>query len=159
MSEPTIRIGSRVFISLSGDSRRDIVNLRVYGDVIATIGDDGVASRCLVRFFGNGGGDERWIDRTDLYLAVDDDARGWRDVVADMIRLGRDRDALVELNERDIQNSDDLADYIIRWLTVRNGGELSGPMTRMSDGDREHLRTELVMILKHGGRPPNWIAQ
>jgi hypothetical protein len=51
---------------------------------------------------------------------------------------------------------DALADYIIEWLQERNGAELLEAFEAMRVRDARNLREELVMILKHGGRPPNW---
>ncbi len=51
-----------------------------------------------------------------------------------------------------------LARYIADWLRVRNGGELEDAMCNMRVGDFENFLKELEMILKHGGKPPNWIS-
>lgn len=50
-----------------------------------------------------------------------------------------------------------LASYIVSWLCSRNGGELNEALTSMKVRDWDLMHDELVLILMHGGRPPNWI--
>jgi len=49
-----------------------------------------------------------------------------------------------------------LAKYILRWLRERNGGELGAAFADMKLGDYERCASELSLILKHDGKPPNW---
>jgi hypothetical protein len=51
-----------------------------------------------------------------------------------------------------------LADYIVEWLTTRNRSELAEAFGNMRVRDFELLKDELRLILKCGGKPPNWIA-
>jgi len=51
----------------------------------------------------------------------------------------------------------ELASYIIEWLQSRNGGELRGAFADMRLGSYQDMREELELILKHGGKPPNWV--
>ncbi len=50
-----------------------------------------------------------------------------------------------------------LARYILDFLQNRNGGELEGAIGNMRMSDYRLLHEELKMILKHGGKPPNWV--
>ncbi len=50
-----------------------------------------------------------------------------------------------------------LAEYLLTWLESRNGGELLDAFQNMRVRDANLLRAELVMILQHGGKPPNWV--
>lgn len=49
-----------------------------------------------------------------------------------------------------------LAEYIVQWLRTRNGAELKDAFDNMRMGDYVNLHDELVLILLHGGKPPNW---
>lgn len=51
-----------------------------------------------------------------------------------------------------------LADFILEWLESRNGAELRPALEALRVGDARRLREELALILRHGGRPPNWTA-
>ncbi len=50
-----------------------------------------------------------------------------------------------------------LAEYIIEFLTIRNGGEFEPAFDKQRVMDRRLMLGELAMILAHGGRPPNWV--
>lgn len=50
----------------------------------------------------------------------------------------------------------ELAEYIITWLSERNGGELEEAFENMRVCDWHTLHDELEAILEHGGKPPNW---
>jgi hypothetical protein len=54
-------------------------------------------------------------------------------------------------------DDEDLAIYIMEWLMNRNGGELREAFYNMTVRDFRNLKEELQLILKHGGKPPNWI--
>lgn len=49
-----------------------------------------------------------------------------------------------------------LARYIVRWLRIRNTGELAEALDHMRVGDLNLMIRELDEILRHGGHPPNW---
>lgn len=51
---------------------------------------------------------------------------------------------------------DTTADYILKWLPRRNGGELQEAFENMRVRDARNLREELVIILRAGGKPTNW---
>jgi hypothetical protein len=53
----------------------------------------------------------------------------------------------------------ELALVILSWLRSRNGGELDEAIGAMRLADHENMRGELELILKHGGRPPNWVPR
>lgn len=50
-----------------------------------------------------------------------------------------------------------LTDYILNWLRSRNGGEFEGTFSTMPLYKFELLKSELELILTHGGKPPNWV--
>ena len=52
-----------------------------------------------------------------------------------------------------------LANYILRWLVNRNGGELQPAIENMKLGDYILMKAELELILKCGGHPPNWVPE
>jgi len=52
-----------------------------------------------------------------------------------------------------------LAEYIIEFLTIRNGGELEPAFDKQRVMDRRLMLGELAMILANGGRPPNWVKR
>jgi len=47
--------------------------------------------------------------------------------------------------------------YIVDWLISRNRGELAEAFGNMTVRDYENLKSELQLILKCGGKPPNWV--
>jgi len=49
-----------------------------------------------------------------------------------------------------------LASYIFDWLMIRNGGELNDALQTMTVRSFKDALDELELILRHGGRPPNW---
>lgn len=49
-----------------------------------------------------------------------------------------------------------LASYIIEWLETRNKGELREALDQQRIRDRKLMLDELTLILRHGGKPPNW---
>jgi ribosomal protein L39E len=55
-------------------------------------------------------------------------------------------------------SAESLAFYIYNWLERRNGGELAGPLGNQRVSDRKLALDELALILKHGGKPPNWVS-
>lgn len=50
-----------------------------------------------------------------------------------------------------------LARYILQHLRERNGAELDEAIGNMRLLDFELCVNELALILKHGGKPPNWV--
>jgi hypothetical protein len=61
------------------------------------------------------------------------------------------------LGERSEEEQAPLADYIMNWLITRNRGELAETFVNMRVRDYDCLKGELRWILKHGGKPPNWV--
>ncbi len=47
--------------------------------------------------------------------------------------------------------------YIVDWLCTRNAGELEPALDEMTVRSRRDMVAELALILRHGGRPPNWV--
>lgn len=54
------------------------------------------------------------------------------------------------------ETAEALTDYIVEWLTTRNRAELAEAFGDMKMRDYEGLKGELNLILKCGGKPPNW---
>lgn len=55
-------------------------------------------------------------------------------------------------------SDEELAEYIIRFLRRRNGGQLdSCGIKKMRVQDYELTVRELAMILDCRGKPPNWV--
>jgi hypothetical protein len=57
-----------------------------------------------------------------------------------------------------VSKEEKLAEYIVGWLISRNGAELREVFDGMTVRDFKSLKVELVMILEHGGKPPNWVG-
>lgn len=49
-----------------------------------------------------------------------------------------------------------LASYIIKFLRERNAAELESAFGEMKMSSFELLLSELELILRHRGKPPNW---
>jgi hypothetical protein len=50
----------------------------------------------------------------------------------------------------------ELAEYIVRFLEDRNGGELAEALDSQTVASRRLMIGELELILKHKGKPPSW---
>lgn len=56
-------------------------------------------------------------------------------------------------------NEHQLAEFVVEWLRERNGSQLNDAFGEMKLRDFENLHGELAEILKHCGRPPNWVKR
>lgn len=89
------------------------------------------------------------------------DPRNLDDANAERARariLELERHAAPTLDQDREERLQRLARYIVDFFSDRNGGELAEHFDDMRHADFDLLLEQLALILKHGGKPPNWVT-
>lgn len=91
------------------------------------------------------------LGRVDIHWTDRDTCATEEDLLAAGFSKVSDNTCISE----DIANK--CAEYIFDWLKNRNGSELESAFGNMRVKDAKLMKEELIWILRHGGKPDNWV--